>query len=312
MPKIFDQQNPGESLDEFSQRQVSTTESERRRLEGEVDRFVKYLHEQPFRSPYSVKEVIKSGSLGKGTAVRNRVDIDLVVFVNGLTSIDHLETARPELLADLEETLRQSARIQPISRTRFSLKYNWNDIEVDILPAVDVLSLYGSPSKVYEVMGRYGSAGHAAQQFSASLAQLQRDFVKDVPEHVKKAIRLVKLWKKENHLDIRSYSLELLTIYVWQIAGKGNPGTDYLFCEVMSQLSTCGTLRVAFDVNYNSSFYIRSMSSPYIMDPANPYMNTLHRTSIGATSESAMKVHRCLTPQFWSLSHVDCSRPVKK
>lgn len=31
MPKIFEQQNPGESLDDFSQRQVSTTESERRR-----------------------------------------------------------------------------------------------------------------------------------------------------------------------------------------------------------------------------------------------------------------------------------------
>ncbi|PVD20448.1 hypothetical protein C0Q70_18604 [Pomacea canaliculata] len=250
MPTVFNQQRAGESLDEFSERCVSTTESERRRLLEEVDRFVRYLHDQPFSYPYSVKEVIKSGSLGKGTAVRNLADIDLVVFVNGLSSIDELQRARPQLLAGLREKVRQSARIQPASSSSFSLTYNWNDIE--------------------------------------------RDFVKDVPEHVKKVIRLVKLWKKENHLDIRSYSLELLTIYVWQAAGRGNPGTDYLFREVMRQLSTCGTLRVAFDANYNSSTYTRSMSQPYILDPANPYMNTLHGTSIGNTSESAKRVLRCL------------------
>lgn len=31
------------------------------RLLEEVDRFVKYLHDQPFSYPYSVKEVIKVG-----------------------------------------------------------------------------------------------------------------------------------------------------------------------------------------------------------------------------------------------------------
>lgn len=256
----------------------------------QVKRFVRYLHERPFQSPYSVKEVIKSGSLGKGTAVRDLADIDLVVFVNGLTSIDDLKEEREDLLEDLEDHLRTTAKISPEKSSKYSLTYDWHDIKVDILPAVDVLSLYGSPRKVYDVMGQFKPRREAAQQFSASLAPLQRDFVKEIPEYVKKVIRLVKLWKEENSLEIRSYSIELLTIFVWTSNGEENPGTDNLFRKVMRKLATCETLQVGFDDNYKCSAY-PSMSPPYIRDPANPYMNTLERiNSLDEVSDCARRV----------------------
>lgn len=62
---------------------------------------------------------------------------------------------------------------------------------------------------------------------------------------------------QENDLDIPSYSIEILTIYIWSTKCEDNPGTDHLFREVMRQLATCGTLRVALDDNYKSSRYTR-------------------------------------------------------
>ena len=45
---------------------------------------------------------VQGGSLGKGTAVRNTADIDLVVFINGLTSIEDLMAQRECLLKRLK------------------------------------------------------------------------------------------------------------------------------------------------------------------------------------------------------------------
>lgn len=63
---------------------------------------------------------------------------------------------------------------------------------------------------------------------------------------------------QENSLEIRSYSIELLTIFEWLSVEEGNPGTDKLFRKVMKQLATCETLQVGFDDNYKCSAYPRS------------------------------------------------------
>lgn len=62
---------------------------------------------------------------------------------------------------------------------------------------------------------------------------------------------------QENSLEIRSYSIELLTIFVWTSNGEENPGTDNLFRKVMRKLATCETLQVGFTDNYKSSAYPR-------------------------------------------------------
>ena len=89
----------------------------------------------------------QSGSLRKGTAVRGSADIDLVVFLNGLSSIQDLQNSRRRLLGELEEEVESyrpwRGRIVLESRSPYSLSYALDGQEVDILPAFDILSEHG-------------------------------------------------------------------------------------------------------------------------------------------------------------------------
>lgn len=73
----------------------------------------------------------------KGTA-----DIDLVVYINGLSSIRNLERKRGDLLEALKEEIDDyewDDDIECIKTSKFSVSYRLGDHEVDILPAFDVL-----------------------------------------------------------------------------------------------------------------------------------------------------------------------------
>lgn len=250
-----------------------------------IDRMVRCL-QQIASAPYTVEKVVKSGSLGKGTAT-DASDIDLVVFFNGLHSISDLENSRGILLWLIENQVQRTWQ-GPITlkkKTSRSISYRLPDgVEVDILPAFDVQREIGGPSAIYNAMDHYpGSNVQAAQQYSASLAPLQVEFVKKADCRVKEAARMLKEWKEGNHLDIRSYSLELLAIYLHR------PGmsTEELFRNCMVQLTNCDNLRITFNEYYSSSDYIRQLSVPYIMDPVNPYNNTLHGVDTKAVNRAA-------------------------
>ncbi|XP_025088630.1 2'-5'-oligoadenylate synthase 1-like [Pomacea canaliculata] len=185
MAKVFKDQHPGESLDMFSERKVSPTESETKKFGEQIDKFVSFLHDNTFGRDFSVKEVRKCGSLGKGTAVRGRADIDLVVIINGLNSVEDLKANRVQLLESLKQKLKNSLGIEPenlkVNKYMYSLTYKWNGIEVDILPAVDILSACGSPSGIYEAMKKWknprmllSSSQHLCRLFSSTSSRKSR------------------------------------------------------------------------------------------------------------------------------------------
>ncbi|XP_076449110.1 2'-5'-oligoadenylate synthase 2-like [Babylonia areolata] len=116
---------------------------------------------------------------------------------------------------------------------------------------------------VYQEMRFYPEGEKkAAQELSVSLAHWQIDFVKPQGEAVKRVIRLLKFWKKEREVDIRSYTLELLTIHEARAMGWA-VGTNDLFRKVLTLLAHCRSIRVAFSDNYRSADYMRrSVGSP--------------------------------------------------
>ena len=67
------------------------------------------------------------------------------------------------------------------------------------------------------------SKGHRTRQYcSPSLVHRQVQFVKEQPGNVKELIRLVKYWASRflpKYLQ-KSYPLELITIYLWEKAGR--------------------------------------------------------------------------------------------
>nr|KAG5693109.1 hypothetical protein BaRGS_014059 [Batillaria attramentaria] len=215
-----------------------------------VDRMVRCLH-QISTPQYKVKEVIKGGSLGKGTATPES-DIDLVVYFNGLNSIEHLKSARPELNQLIASHIGRHLQLSQLKQSSWFVKCTLDGIEMDIVPAFDVLAERGGAAAVYREMASYpGGVREAAQQYSASLATLQRDFVKYVDSRIKDAIRDLKTWAERNGVKIASYCLELIAIHVYQPPMS----KEQLFRKCMQQLASCDNLRIAFNKNYNNYYY---------------------------------------------------------
>ena len=76
--------------------------------------------------------------------MRGSADIDLVVFFNGLSSIQDLEGIRESVFDHIEKYIKDygpwQGRIAPKKRTRFSVSNFLGGHEVDILPAFDLTS----------------------------------------------------------------------------------------------------------------------------------------------------------------------------
>ncbi len=84
-----------------------------------------------------IDKIVKSGSLGRGTATAHS-DIDLVFVIN--CDLESFAGAVPTLLVVLEVLLKENVeklKISPASfrRTRYSLQFTCCDIDVDLLPA---------------------------------------------------------------------------------------------------------------------------------------------------------------------------------
>lgn len=277
----------GKKTTRFLEAEVKPKGPDIDRVRKEVDRFVRFLHEFS-AAPFKVSRVIEGGSLGKGTTVKNMSDIDLEVVFGGLTSIGDLQKNRKQILDALEKAvLRRQWGVLMIQtkRTKFSIQFQLNGVDIDVLPVFDVEKHVGSPPEIYTEMKKFsGGVERAAQEYSASFSELQIASVKPVDAKIKDVIRLLKFWKKTEGLDIPSYSIELLALH--ECRNSTSQSIDQLFRRCMGKLTCCHDICIVFDTNYDSMRYTKGRKAPFIMDPANPYMNTLDGTDIRAVTMS--------------------------
>uniref|UniRef100_A0A8C8SCR9 Ubiquitin-like domain-containing protein n=1 Tax=Pelusios castaneus TaxID=367368 RepID=A0A8C8SCR9_9SAUR len=179
------------------------------------------------------------GPAGKGTALKNNSDADLVLFLSCFSSYQDQAENRASVLDTIEKQLnrcRETIAYQldvAISQPKekgtcprslsitIQSKKRRESIEVDVLPAYDALGpvtpgTRPSP-RVYEELIQ---ASTSAGEFCTSFTELQRNFVKRRPAKLKNLLRLVKHWYKEVRCPAPSlppkYALELLTIYAWE------------------------------------------------------------------------------------------------
>ena len=89
-------------------------------------------------------ESIQGGSLGKGTAVLGESDVDLVLFINGFTTLGGFQGHRENLLIKLEGFMRQIGSDYDVEfkgRTQRAVQFTFKcdryspKTEVDLLPA---------------------------------------------------------------------------------------------------------------------------------------------------------------------------------
>lgn len=277
----------GETLEKFLDRVVRPDTEFITNCKQVIDTVVRLIQRY---SKYSVNQVIKGGSLGKGTAVRGRSDVDLLVVMNDFKDVEQLKQNMERILCDFSDYLSSAVKkethgqveLQIKSRTPYTLTFllrcasDWSWFEVDLLPIVDVwstwlLGLGGGVKSTYSTME---SNSQLRKYYAKSLAKLQVEFVKPVPARVKDLIRLLKYWKNTEQVDLTSYCIELLVIHVWRENGSLNNFTmKALMTKVVHYLATFNGIKITFDDNYDPAYYVRLLrrSPPYVLDPANPF-----------------------------------------
>uniref|UniRef100_A0A8C0IS36 2'-5' oligoadenylate synthase n=1 Tax=Chelonoidis abingdonii TaxID=106734 RepID=A0A8C0IS36_CHEAB len=238
-----------------------------------------------------VLKVVKGGSLGKGTSLKDSSDADLLVFLNCFKGYGDQETNRAGIIKEIKRMLEKCQQEKHfevfIEQSRwpnprvlsFKMSSETLDesIEIDVLPAYNALSSGAKPmSQVYEELIQSCSRGG---EFSTCFTELQRDFVVDRRTKVKSLIRLVKYWYKQGESLPPQYALELLSVYAWEQGSKDRAfNMAEGFRTVLELIQQYKHLCVYWTINYNfaddvlAGFLHHQLQKarPIILDPADP------------------------------------------
>ncbi|XP_040587305.1 2'-5'-oligoadenylate synthase 1A-like [Mesocricetus auratus] len=247
-----------------------------------------FLKERCFRGathPVRVSKVVKGSSLGKGTA------LDLVVFLNNLTSFEDQLKRRGEFIQEIQKQLYNFQRereiwvkfeVQSSCWSNIACWFNilWlfnlralsiklsspqrqQEVEFDVLPAYDVLGQLNhiKPNpQIYADLIRECTSKKLEGKFSTCFTKLQRNFLKHHPPKLKNLIRLVKHWyqlckEKLGKPLPPQYALELLTVYAWE-RGSGFPdfNTARGFRTVLELVTKYWQLRIYWTVYYDFQY----------------------------------------------------------
>ncbi|NXG20500.1 OASL2 protein, partial [Grallaria varia] len=268
-----------------------------------VKQICDFLKEDCFGTEIHVNKTVKGGSAGKGTALKNNSDADVVLFLSCLSSYQEQKQKRKDILdliiiklnacrkkmqfdVDISEPQYKGPNNPPRSlNVTLSSRETRESIDVDILPAYDALGqvMEDAPPNPEVYLGLLRACSHAGE-FSPCFTELQKKFVKRYPAKLKNLLRLVKHWYKElkyPKADLPpKYALELLTIYAWE-EGTGSCDSFVMaqgFRTVMELLLQYRDICIYWEKYYSlqhseiGAHVKRLLRSdrPVIMDPADP------------------------------------------
>ncbi|NWV68726.1 OASL1 protein, partial [Malurus elegans] len=271
-----------------------------------VGQICEFLKRDCFGDEIHVQKTVKGGSAGKGTALKNNSDADVVLFLSCLPSYEEQKKNRKvilDLIMIRLKTCRESLQFDvSISEPRYkgpdntprslsltlSSRVTRESIDVDILPAYDALGqvIQDAPPNA-EVYVKLLQACSQPGEFSPCFTELQKLFVKRYPAKLKNLLRLVKYWYKEMlsprypnaHLPPK-YALELLTVYAWQEATGCRDSFDMAegFCTVLELLCRHRQICIYWEKYYSLKHpqigrHVKGLlcsPRPVILDPADP------------------------------------------
>ncbi|XP_069721656.1 2'-5'-oligoadenylate synthase 1-like [Phaenicophaeus curvirostris] len=278
---------PTDKLDDWIAKVLLPSPDFTRQVKETVNQICEFLKNTCFGTNIRVLKTVKGGSSGKGTALRNNSDADVVLFLNCFSSYEDQKKDRIHILDFIKKRLhacrdsltftvnidkprykgphnmpRSLSLTLTSRRTQESIEVDIEEsIEVDILPAYDALGqvIWGNPPdvKVYEkLLNTRCDPG----EFSPCFTELQKNFVKRHPAKLKNLLRLVKHWYKEMlkpqypSADLPpKYALELLTIYAWQEGAGSRECFDMSegFRTVLELLRRPREICVYWETNYS-------------------------------------------------------------
>ncbi|XP_027240651.1 2'-5'-oligoadenylate synthase 1A [Cricetulus griseus] len=278
---------PAWELDKFIEVHLLPNTSFRTEVKAAIMIICDFLKERCFRGtthPVRVSKVVKGGSLDKGST------LDLVVFLNNLTSFEDQLKRRGEFIQEIKKQLYNFQKERELW-VKFEVQSPWwsdiacwlnilwlfniralsfklssfqhqQEVEFDVLPAYDVLGqLNIKPHpQIYADLIRECTSKKMEGEFSICFTELQRNFLKRHPPKLKSLIHLVKHWyqlckEKLGKPLPPQYALELLTVYAWE-HGSGFPEFKISrgFRTVLELVMMHRQLRIYWTVYYDFQY----------------------------------------------------------
>ena len=238
-----------------------------RRLREKLDG---YLSEHP---DFSLKKMLLSGSLAKGTALGSLNDIDLACYISGADTPD--EAAK--LLEYLAERLRKAFpnfspdQVQPQTYS-VTVSFRGTGLDVDVVPI-----LYDGDQQWY---GRLVSQDDGS--FLETSIPLHLEFIgkrkQAQPQHFAQVVRLVKFWVRrvkyeQSGFRFKSFMIEMILSH---LCDKGLDLSDYP--EALQHFFTYVARtdmreKIVFTDYYRASAVERFTAPVQIVDPVNEKNN---------------------------------------
>lgn len=234
------------------------------------DKIEAYVGEHP---DFTLKKMLLSGSLAKGTALRSLNDIDVACYISGADAPSEIAS----LLTYLAERLRQAfPNFTPdqVSPQTYSVavSFKGSGLDVDIVPI-----LYDGDPDWY---GNLVSQDDGS--FMATCIPRHLEFIRlrknAHPDHFAQVVRLIKYWvrkeKSERHeFRLKSFMIEMI---LSKLADQGMDLSDYP--EAMQHFMTYIARnnlsdRIIFTDYYPESAVDRAADPIQIFDPVNPKNN---------------------------------------
>lgn len=249
------------------------------------------------RSRFNIDRVSIGGSAGKKTAIFNS-DLDCVVFVN-VDTLSDIEN----VLDDFEDIflLAQLPKLTRIWKTRFSIQFNYDDYDVDLLPAINFIKSSQLPpnseicsEQAYEVLENIYNNKDLSYHYSSALVETQLSFMRKQSSFVHDLVRLCKLWNKslliDEYISGRSTLVELIAVYAGIAEEKRSCFDDRrsllsAFNHFLKLIENFKQLKIEFDFDplapqrsINNFSWLKDNKEvkkyvPYVIEPSNPFNN---------------------------------------
>ncbi|XP_053136079.1 2'-5'-oligoadenylate synthase 2-like isoform X2 [Hemicordylus capensis] len=285
--------------------------------------------------------VVKGGSLERGTALKGSSDADLVLFLDIFEDdVQDQERVQKEIIQQIGRRLKKwqelldldvSIELTKQENPRgFSIKlrsYNFTEsMALNVVPAYNAMGQYnGDYTPDPQVYIKLKEASSHPGEFSNCFTELQKEFISQCPPQVKSLIRLVKYWFKKYICQYKSrlrkgeslppkYALELLAVYAWQ---RGSHQTDFDMAEGFQtvlwliehykELCIYWTTYYDFE-NETISRYLQGQLQkprPVILDPADPTKNLGEGSRWDLVAEEA----KCASQQKCFIHQLDYISP---
>jgi len=226
---------------------------------------------------FNIEHVVKSGSIGKGTAINGCTDAEVVFFVKGMPF--HKQNKwLPPMLNAMAGVLNQhlETSLQIVDR----LSITEDSICMKVRGLVEVHLRFSATFDDYkETVQNLGALGPDGwKHLNTSLTKEKVMFVSKQPGQVKVTMRLLKWWRDQQqwtneHTTPSDDVLELIAVYSALQTKPKDQRTS--IANAMSLMARFNELRIVWSNYYGKEEIWAPLiqQRPLLMDPVNPYVN---------------------------------------